>query len=132
MKKDTLLVLGIILAFIVVAGVVAVMGAKNYEPADEEIEGVVVDQDGRGVANATVTLKGAGEHAEEKTATTNETGHFAFEELAKGDYVLSAAKADYIFTDIDVYVPVENAVSHIVIHGEAVARIPSDENATPA
>jgi tetratricopeptide (TPR) repeat protein len=53
------------------------------------VEGVVQDAAGKAVANAAVVLQGSGKPFEAKTISDT-AGKFAFEEVATGDYELSA------------------------------------------
>jgi hypothetical protein len=70
-----------------------------------KLEGIVVDEDGNVLANATVTLNN------NATTMTDANGRFVFENVTSGSYTLTIEKDGYVHASVDVTVEVDETVN---------------------
>ncbi len=77
---------------------------------NNSVTGRVVDRNGAGVANASVTLAGFGV-ASERQAQTDETGAFRFDEVARGRYRLNVAGENFASASQELIIENERAIN---------------------
>ncbi|MDD1771970.1 MAG: right-handed parallel beta-helix repeat-containing protein [Methanomassiliicoccales archaeon] len=70
-----------------------------------DVEGDLVDAYGRGLANVTITLSNG------MTATTDEEGHFLFEDVPTGTYEMTAERDGYDMLSMNITVTAEETLA---------------------
>lgn len=84
--------LGLLITSIVAVFMLATPSNANAQPAPGKVVGLVVDVDGKPVANAQVVLMH--DHEIVARVRTNADGKYAFERVRPGPYQVSAGKPD--------------------------------------
>lgn len=90
---------------------------KEDEPTTGMIEGKVIDMNGDGIANASVSF--ARRIGTSSTTTTDSKGNFSFQDVTPGDYRVTASKTGYITNYVDITVNAgQTSTCQIVLPGE--------------
>jgi Carboxypeptidase regulatory-like domain len=107
-------------------------GAASSLAQNSILRGVVTDESGAIVPNATVTLSGAG--GVEKTATTGGNGAYVFVGLATGDYAVQASAPQLVLAQAQALTirPGTQTLNLRLMVASTVQQIVVEENAGPA
>jgi iron complex outermembrane receptor protein len=82
-------------AFLFAAATLPVLSAGAQTVPGNKIAGVIKDEKGQAIEAVTITLLNAKDSTRTKQSVTDKTGHFGFEDVPAGKYLVSASSVGY-------------------------------------